>query len=182
MQAYSSSFAQVYNQRWASFARRIAPMIQAFYEGTPLGQEHRTLLDLCCGTGQLAAYFVEQDYRVVGIDLSEPMLGYARDNAASHVQSGAARFVQADASRFSLDDRFGLVVSTYAVAPDNWRLISSSRITGLSASTYQNRCLGTRKTTPPPMCKVAQRVLSRRTLLTLAWTSALGWWSLPMMP
>jgi SAM-dependent methyltransferase len=113
MQAYSSSFAQVYNQRWASFAKRIAPMIQAFYESTPLGQEHKTLLDLCCGTGQLAVHFVEQGYRVVGIDLSEPMLGYARDNAASHVQSGAARFVQADASHFSLDEHFGLVVSTY---------------------------------------------------------------------
>ena len=113
MQAYSSSFAHIYNQRWAFFARRIAPLIQAFYEGTPAGQEHKTLLDLCCGTGQLAVHFLQQGYRVTGIDLSEPMLGYARENAASYVESGAARFIQGDASHFDLDERFGLVVSTY---------------------------------------------------------------------
>ena len=113
MQGYSSSFARVYNQRWAGFAKRIAPMIQAFYESTPVGQERRTLLDLCCGTGQLAVHFAEHGYNVVGIDLSEPMLSYARENAAPYVQSEAARFIQGDAAHFSLDERFGLAVSTY---------------------------------------------------------------------
>jgi SAM-dependent methyltransferase len=70
-------------------------------------------LDLCCGTSQLAVYFLERGFRVVGIDLSEPMLRYARENARQFIESGQAVFVQGDASNFSLDERFGLVVSTF---------------------------------------------------------------------
>jgi SAM-dependent methyltransferase len=113
MQAYNRTFARVYNERWIGFAQRVAPQVLAFYESTPLGREYKTLLDVCCGTGQLALYFLEQGYRVVGIDLSDHMLHYARENAAPYVQSGQARFLRADAADFSLDERFGLAVSTF---------------------------------------------------------------------
>lgn len=113
MQAYSQNFARVYNLRWSGFARYIAPFIIDFYESTPIGQKHKTVLDLCCGAGHLATYFLEKGYRVVGLDLSEPMLHYARENARQYVDAGLAVFVQGDASNFQLDERFGLVVSTY---------------------------------------------------------------------
>lgn len=113
MQAYGSSFAKVYNKRWSGFARQAAPLIQAFYETTPLGHSNRALFDLCCGTGQLAVHFLGHGYRVVGIDLSEPMLRLAEENAHHYVEIGQARFVQGDASDFTLDERFGLVVSTF---------------------------------------------------------------------
>ncbi|MBL7200277.1 MAG: class I SAM-dependent methyltransferase [Anaerolineae bacterium] len=112
MQAYNPSFARIYNQRWTGFAQRVAPQIWTFYESTPAA-EHRSLLDLCCGTGQLALAFLERDYHVVGIDLSEHMLLYARENAGSYLATGQARFIHADASDFGLDERFGLVVSTF---------------------------------------------------------------------
>lgn len=113
MQAYSRAFAHVYNEKWSDFALRVAPQIRAFYESVPAPSENRTLLDLCCGTGQLAAHFLEHGYRVVGIDLSEHMLSNAIRNNASYVESGQARFVQGDAAQFSLDETFGLVVSTF---------------------------------------------------------------------
>ena len=113
LQAYSAGFAKVYNQRWAGFARQVAPLIQDFYETTAIGRREKTLLDLCCGTGQLSAHFLEQGYSVVGIDLSQPMLHYAAENVREYLQRGQARFVQADVSNFSLDERFGLAVSTY---------------------------------------------------------------------
>lgn len=113
MQAYGRAFARVYNERWIGFARRVAPRIQSFYESTPVGQKDRLLLDVCCGTGQLAAHFLEQGYRVTGIDLSESMLHYARENCAPYVEDGRVRFIQADAADFSLDERFGLAVSTF---------------------------------------------------------------------
>ena len=113
MQAYGRAFAQVYNQRWIHFARGVAPRIREFYERTPCGSENASLLDLCCGTGQLAVHFLEHGYRVTGVDLSEHMLHYARQNAAQYLESGQARFVQADAAQFSLDERFGLAVSTF---------------------------------------------------------------------
>ncbi len=113
MQAYNSSFARIYNLRWTGFVENAAPRLRAYYESTPVGQVNHTLLDLCCGTGQLALHFLDNDYRVTGLDLSEGMLDYARANAAAFIVAGQARFVQGDVSNFELDERFGLVVSTF---------------------------------------------------------------------
>lgn len=113
MQAYNEGFARIYNLRWRDFAQRVAPHIREFYEGQATGQVDKSLLDLCCGTGQLALHFLENGYTVIGLDLSPAMLQYARENARAHIEEGRARFVEGDAADFSLDDRFGLVVSTF---------------------------------------------------------------------
>ncbi len=113
MQGYNQTFARVYNLKWSGFARYVAPFIEAFYASTAIGQENKSVLDLCCGAGHLAAYFLEKGYRVFGLDLSEHMLQYARENTRTYVESGLARFIQGDASDFQLEERFGLVVSTF---------------------------------------------------------------------
>lgn len=113
MQAYSGVFARVYNLFWADFADQVAPRIVDFYESTLTGKTHKSVLDLCCGTGQLALHFLRRGYRVIGIDLSEDMLHHARANAASHLVSGQAEFVKGDATRFALESQVGLVTSTY---------------------------------------------------------------------
>jgi SAM-dependent methyltransferase len=113
MLAYNHTFAHVYNQKWSFFAKNVAPFLEAFYASTPIGQENKSVLDLCCGAGHLAMYFLDKGYRLVGLDLSEHMLDHARENARSYVESGQASFVQADASEFKLEQRFGLVVSTF---------------------------------------------------------------------
>jgi SAM-dependent methyltransferase len=111
MQGYSESFARIYNLRWASFAFNAAPRLRAFYETRPNAE--RTLLDLCCGTGQLALHFLENGYHVTGLDLSDAMLAHARAATAEYIVAGQARFVQGDAANFHLAERFGLVVSTF---------------------------------------------------------------------
>jgi SAM-dependent methyltransferase len=113
MQAYSQGFARVYNQRWSGFARQVAPLILDYYTATPAGKEKRAVLDLCCGTGQLAVHLLENGFWVTGIDLSEPMLHHARENARPYIETDQARFIQADVSSFTLEERFGLVVSTF---------------------------------------------------------------------
>jgi SAM-dependent methyltransferase len=118
MQAYGNEFAQAYNLRWTHFANTLAPRILDFYErsaGEALlaGPRGKTLLDVCCGTGQFALYFAERGYAVTGVDLSEPMLSYARENAAAQVQAGRAHFIQANATDFMLDEPVGLAVSTF---------------------------------------------------------------------
>lgn len=112
MQAYNEGFARIYNMRWRDFAQRIAPYIRAFYE-EKAGADDRSLLDICCGTGQLALHFLENGHTVTGLDLSPAMLQYARENAREYIEAGRARFVEGDAADFSLEDRFGLAVSTY---------------------------------------------------------------------
>ncbi|MCB2229780.1 class I SAM-dependent methyltransferase [bacterium] len=113
MQAYGSGFAHVYNQRWSAFSKQIAPHLIGYYEQTKIGRANKNVLDLCCGAGHLANHFLAKGYRLVGIDLSEHMLKYAEENNRRFVESDRARFVQGDAKMFSLDERFGLVVSTY---------------------------------------------------------------------
>jgi SAM-dependent methyltransferase len=113
MQAYSQAFARVYQLRWASFAQQVAPRLRVFYETTPLAAQNRAVLDLFCGTGQLALHFLDHGYTVTGLDLSEPMLTFARSQAVPYLVTGQAQFVQADAASFSLPDTYGMVVSTY---------------------------------------------------------------------
>lgn len=113
MQAYNPAFAAIYNRRWTSFVRALAPRLRAEYETTTLSATSRHLLDLCCGTGQLAAHFLDHGYTVTGLDLSDAMLEYARGNNAADVVAGQARFVQGDAANFTLGEQYGLVVSTF---------------------------------------------------------------------
>jgi SAM-dependent methyltransferase len=113
MQAYGKNFARVYNLRWANFAQQVAPRLRAYYESTLLGQVDHSLLDVCCGTGQLALHFLDNGYAVTGLDLSPDMLEHARANAAPFVVGGQAEFSQADAADFHVDGLFGLAVSTF---------------------------------------------------------------------
>ena len=113
MQAYNQTFARVYNSKWSGFAKFVAPLIQDFYASTSIGQENKLVLDLCCGAGHLACHFLEKGYHVVGLDLSESMLDYARENTHQYIESGQAKFAQGDASNFKLEERFGLVVATF---------------------------------------------------------------------
>jgi len=113
-QAYGAQFARIYDTQWSGFARRIAPRIERFYQGLPRSvRRHRTLLDLCCGTGQFAAYFLRQGFDVTALDLSSPMLDLAKENMRDSVTNSSATFVQADAAQFQLDKPHGLVVATY---------------------------------------------------------------------
>jgi SAM-dependent methyltransferase len=113
MQAYGEGFARVYNARWAAFAKQVAPYLHDYYCGTRLGQTERTLLDLACGTGQLAVSFLERGFRATGLDLSNAMLEFARENAADYIGRGLAHFERGDVTRFSMAERFGLVTATY---------------------------------------------------------------------
>ncbi|MHA2497052.1 MAG: class I SAM-dependent DNA methyltransferase, partial [Candidatus Hodarchaeales archaeon] len=106
-------FAKVYNKWCVEFANIMAPRILKYYENTPISATSRGILDLCCGTGQLAVYFLENNFNVLGIDLSDAMLAYARKNAAEYVQGGQAEFRKANAVDFAVDQQFGLVTSTF---------------------------------------------------------------------
>jgi SAM-dependent methyltransferase len=113
MGAYGSAFARIYNQEWTGFVQRVAPAIRAFYESAPAGEANRELLDLGCGTGQLARYFLERGYRVTGLDLSPDMLRFARENNQDFIDAGRATFVQGNAAAFTPDHAVGLVTSTF---------------------------------------------------------------------
>lgn len=61
------------------------------------------ILDLCCGTGQLTGILTERGYRVTGLDGSNEMLKYARENTPN------VEFIHADVCDFTLPEKFDLV-------------------------------------------------------------------------
>lgn len=84
---------------------KIGPIERVVLPHVPAGG---TILDLCCGTGQLVAQLVDRGYSVTGFDGSADMLRHARENAPS------AAFVQGDACDFAFEALFDAVLCTSA--------------------------------------------------------------------
>ena len=64
------------HDRWASF-------LDELWSADP--GRVRSVLDLCCGTGLLAAELMARGYRVVGVDASDAMLARARERLGADV-------------------------------------------------------------------------------------------------
>lgn len=98
--------ALIYNRTIAEdFCRRAFPVIERLL----LSQLPRRarILDLCCGSGQMARELTRCGYEVVGLDGSEKMIGFARTNAPEAV------LFLADARAFSTSRCFDAVLSTF---------------------------------------------------------------------
>ncbi|MBN1857006.1 MAG: class I SAM-dependent methyltransferase [Dehalococcoidia bacterium] len=98
-------FAYVYNVHWGptslNWLRIVGLLVIPRVDATA------RVLDLCCGTGQLAGELSERGYRVVGLDGSRQMLHYARKNAPG------VHLLQADARCFGLRSAFDVVLCTF---------------------------------------------------------------------
>ncbi len=100
------SFAWVYNKHWGhSFTQIVLPILEnLILQHLPAKAR---ILDLCCGTGQLAQALTARGYQVTGLDGSEEMIRLARKNAP------AGKFIVDDARSFKLPDVYHAVVSTF---------------------------------------------------------------------
>ena len=99
-------FAWLYSRGWATEYHHQALRVleQLLLARVPPGAR---LLDVCCGTGDLARTLTERSYRVTGIDSSGPMLAFARKNAP------AAGFLLADARQCRFPPVFHGAASTF---------------------------------------------------------------------
>jgi SAM-dependent methyltransferase len=99
-------FAWFYNQYWGDeFSRPALALYNSLlYPHLP---DNCRILDLCCGTGQIARGLAERGYQVTGVDGSEAMLRFARQNAPG------VEFIQADARRFRLPGVFQAAISAF---------------------------------------------------------------------
>ncbi|MGH2560489.1 MAG: class I SAM-dependent methyltransferase [Thermomicrobiales bacterium] len=76
------------------------------------------VLDLACGTGRITLPLIEPGlaahscFQIVGLDISEPFLDRARDQALAlpAPSRSAVRFVQGDMAEFDLGEQFDLIV------------------------------------------------------------------------
>ncbi len=100
------NFAWFYDQYWGrDIARDFLSALQTLL--LPKLKPGATVLDLCCGTGRLAAELLRVGLDITGIDSSSEMLHYARERAVG------AEFVHADARTFDLGRNYNAVVSTF---------------------------------------------------------------------
>lgn len=99
-------FAAAYNRTMAEdFCQRAFPILERLLlkDIAPPAP----LLDVCCGTGQMARELARRGYVVTGLDSSECMARLARQNAP------CARLLVADSSRFALPAIFAAAIATF---------------------------------------------------------------------
>jgi len=97
--------APIYDTYLAQFDRMMLPALEHLMLSRLA--PNACILDVCCGTGQLAAELCGRGYRVTGVDSSEGMLRFARENAP------AGRFVRADVRSLRLSCVHDAAVSTF---------------------------------------------------------------------
>ena len=99
-------FAWFYERYWSEeFHSAAFPILERIWlDRLPAGAR---VLDVCCGTGNLAALLAARGFYVTGVDASPEMLVYARANAPT------AEFILADAASFHLPASYDAAVSTF---------------------------------------------------------------------
>lgn len=99
-------FAWFYDRYWSEeFHSAAFPILELIWlDRVPPGSR---ILDVCCGTGSLAALLTARGHRVTGVDISPEMLQYAGRNAPT------AEFAVADAASFHLPGGYHAAVSTF---------------------------------------------------------------------
>lgn len=107
MPSYSAldEFAWIYNKIWGPYANQAIQILDDLLlkQLSP----NASVLDLCCGTGQLSNLLTNRGYQITGIDSSEAMIRFARRNAPN------AMFVVQDARQFCYPESYNAIISTY---------------------------------------------------------------------
>lgn len=100
------SFAWFYDRYWGSaFTERYFDVVERLFLSHI--SKNANVLDLCCGSGQLAGRISEAGYRANGIDGSASLIKLAKKNAPK------AELTTGDARSFTIIDKFEGVLCTY---------------------------------------------------------------------
>jgi len=99
-------FAWIYSKYWGpgAVALEMPALERLLLRDFPPGAK---VLDVCCGSGQIAGRLIERGFSVTGVDSSQMMLMYAAENAP------LGDFLLADARDFTLDHQCAAAISTF---------------------------------------------------------------------
>jgi len=75
-----------------------------FYRALVMETRAKSVLEIACGTGRIAARLAQNGLRVVGVDLSPAMLDIAR------AKNSNARWIEGDMRSFEAGERFDLAI------------------------------------------------------------------------
>ena len=68
-------------------------------------------MEIGCGTGRVSIWLANHGYSVVGLDLSEEMLGVLKKIEQDKVLQSKIEILHADMSDFSMDRKFDLIIT-----------------------------------------------------------------------
>lgn len=108
---YSDWFGQQYLELYAHRDKEEAAHQIALVEKLVAPARGLPVLDLACGGGRHAVELAKRGYEVVGIDLSETLLGVAR--AAAEEEGVAIEFIRGDMRAIPFEGRFGAVLNFF---------------------------------------------------------------------
>lgn len=97
--------AKIYNKDWGTFSTSYLRLIK--HLSHKYNFERRPVLDIACGTGNLAYELFKLGYEVIGIDISEDMINVAKAN------NPQIQFHVADMTNFNIDINFDLITCTF---------------------------------------------------------------------
>ena len=97
-------FAEVYDkitpdEFYAEYANFILEILKE------MNYKPKKILDLACGTGRLAKIFIDENYDIEGLDISEKMLEIAKKRGLKVYQSNMVDF--------NLGQKYDLIICTY---------------------------------------------------------------------
>lgn len=102
---FDEPFARIYNESWGPDYNKLAlPTLEKFL--LSYIPQKANILDLCCGTGVPSQWLSNKGYQVTGIDSSQKMLQYARENAPN------CQLILGDVRSFELPLSFHAAFST----------------------------------------------------------------------
>ncbi len=108
---FAAPFAAVYDRYFSGNVAIASRVILEFHQKVSPAASPR-ILDLCCGTGQLAEFFAGNGYTVVGVDSSAAMLARAEQRCGDQIKTGAVRLIHAEATDFVVDGQADLATCT----------------------------------------------------------------------
>lgn len=102
-------------QRWVTFSDRLDAMLGPFAElilNAANIKPDETVLDIGCGGGALSLIAAQAAQSVLGVDISQPLIGLAQERAK---EIPSVTFRCEDAATISLDEKRDVVISRFGV-------------------------------------------------------------------
>ena len=104
-------------ETYRQFARYYDGYVQRFTQDFAMYgafcQSNQRVLEVGCGTGRVLRYLLERGCQVMGVDISEEMLGIARQRLAAFEQRGQLRLLNHDLLAQPLTGAFDRVFVTF---------------------------------------------------------------------
>ena len=96
-------FADIYDRFWGDRCLAMLPAIEMFV--LQKAPKDGKIIDICCGTGQMASQLLTKGYSVTGVDGSAEMISLARNRASQ------AEFVISDIRNFTVSEQHDGAIS-----------------------------------------------------------------------